>query len=86
MSDTLLARVPAHQRAVLALRELEGLAYADIADILGVPIGTVMSRLARARERVAELVRVQVGAQPADIQPADIQPGERAFPTPRTAS
>jgi RNA polymerase sigma-70 factor, ECF subfamily len=43
-------RLPDEQRAVLVLVAVEGLAYRNAADILGVPIGTVTSRLARARE------------------------------------
>jgi RNA polymerase sigma-70 factor (ECF subfamily) len=39
-------------RETIVLRELEGLSYKEIADIAGVPIGTVMSRLARARKRL----------------------------------
>jgi len=39
-------------REAIVLRELEGLSYKEIADIAGVPIGTVMSRLARERKRL----------------------------------
>ena len=39
-------------REAIVLRELEGLSYQEIADIAGVPMGTVMSRLARARNRL----------------------------------
>lgn len=45
----LMERLPTEYREVLLLREVEDLAYKDIADITGVPIGTVMSRLSRAR-------------------------------------
>ena len=44
--------LPADFREVIVLRELEGLSYKDIAVVAGIPIGTVMSRLARARERL----------------------------------
>lgn len=50
---------PAH-RAVLALRELEGLSYEEIARVLHVPAGTVMSRLYHARRQLAQ----KLGAQP----------------------
>jgi len=39
-------------REAIVLREMEGLSYKEIADIAGIPIGTVMSRLARARRRL----------------------------------
>jgi RNA polymerase sigma-70 factor (ECF subfamily) len=44
------------QRAVLLLVSVEGLSYAETANVLGVPTGTVMSRLARARERLRQAV------------------------------
>ena len=47
-----LESLPADFREVLVLRELEGLSYKEIATVVGIPIGTVMSRLARARERL----------------------------------
>lgn len=53
-----LDRLPRLHREVLVLREMEECNYREIASILGVPIGTVMSRLSRAR---AQLVRELVG-------------------------
>jgi len=50
-------------REVLVLRELEDLAYRDIARVAGIPIGTVMSRLARARRLLAESMRVRGGTR-----------------------
>jgi RNA polymerase sigma-70 factor (ECF subfamily) len=49
-----LAELPAESREVLVLRELEELTYREIANIVGIPMGTVMSRLSRARERLQE--------------------------------
>jgi RNA polymerase sigma-70 factor (ECF subfamily) len=43
--------LPDRLREVLVLRELEGLSYKEIAEVVGVPMGTVMSTLFRARER-----------------------------------
>lgn len=44
------------QRSVLLLVSVEDLSYADVAQVLGIPIGTVMSRLSRARERLRQLM------------------------------
>ncbi len=51
--------LPAAMREVIVLREMEGLDYAQIAAIAGIPLGTVMSRLARARTRLRELLAQQ---------------------------
>jgi RNA polymerase sigma-70 factor (ECF subfamily) len=51
-----MTRLPEALREVLVLRELEGLAYAQIAAVVGTPIGTVMSRLSRARGRLRQLL------------------------------
>jgi len=47
-----IAALPAAQREVLLLVALEDLSYDETARVLGIPIGTVMSRLARARDKV----------------------------------
>jgi RNA polymerase sigma-70 factor (ECF subfamily) len=47
-----LDRLTVEFREVLVLRELEGLSYKEIAQVAGVPIGTVMSRLARGRKQL----------------------------------
>ncbi len=49
-----LDELPPEFREVLVLLELEGLSYKEIAEVMGIPIGTVMSRLARARHRLRE--------------------------------
>ncbi len=56
-----LAALPAEQREILVLREIEDLPYKEIAHVLGLPIGTVMSRLARAREKLAADLRGRLG-------------------------
>lgn len=50
-------KMPAEQREVLVLVTIDGQSYKDAADTLGIPIGTVMSRLARARRRLAEALQ-----------------------------
>ncbi len=49
-----LEELPVEFREALVLREFEGLSYKEIADVIGVPVGTVMSRLARARDRLKD--------------------------------
>lgn len=57
MLNDAIAALPAQFREVLVLRELEDLSYREIARVADVPIGTVMSRLARARRLLGEFVR-----------------------------
>jgi RNA polymerase sigma-70 factor (ECF subfamily) len=49
-----LALLPEEQRSVILLVSVEDLSYAEAAEVLGVPVGTVMSRLARGRERLRQ--------------------------------
>ena len=49
-----VANLPEEQRVVLALVAVDGMSYKDAAKVLGIPIGTVMSRLARARRKLGE--------------------------------
>ena len=56
-----IARLPEEFREVIVLREMEGLSYKELAETTGVPIGTVMSRLARGRRRLAaDLAEMQL--------------------------
>ena len=48
----MLGELPVEFREIIVLRELEGMSYKEIANIADLPLGTVMSRLARARERL----------------------------------
>ena len=54
--DAALARLPAEYRAAVVLRDLCGLAYDEIAEVLEVPIGTVRSRIARGRGLLVPLL------------------------------
>lgn len=54
-----LDQLPDEQRSVILLVGLEGLSYADVAAITGAPLGTVMSRLSRGRERLRQILESQ---------------------------
>lgn len=59
--DKALAALPEDLRTALTLREFDGLSYEDIADVMDCPVGTVRSRIFRAREAVDEKVKAQMG-------------------------
>jgi RNA polymerase sigma-70 factor, ECF subfamily len=74
--ESAIARLPAEQRATLLLVALECMTYEEVAQVCDVPIGTVRSRLSRARE---ELRRMTEGANPGarvrrDLSTLDEQP------------
>jgi RNA polymerase sigma-70 factor, ECF subfamily len=56
-----LANVSEKNRAALVLFAIEGLSYQEVADILGISVGTVMSRIFNARQRLKELLASEIG-------------------------
>jgi len=65
-----LAELPLEYRELLVLRELEELSYLEIASITKIPVGTVMSRLSRARKRLQQsFLDLAAGRNP-DLQPS----------------
>jgi RNA polymerase sigma factor (sigma-70 family) len=50
--------LPLEYREVLIMRELEEMSYRQIAEVMAIPVGTVMSRLSRARRRLGECAAV----------------------------
>jgi RNA polymerase sigma-70 factor (ECF subfamily) len=58
-----LGELPEELRTAITLREIEGLSYEDIANIMNCPIGTVRSRIFRAREAIAEKLKPLLGTQ-----------------------
>lgn len=64
-----LARLPEDQRAVLLLVAVEDLSYADAARVLDIPVGTVMSRLSRARERLQQEIEGTVNEASGNVVP-----------------
>lgn len=71
-----LAALPEEQRAVLLLVTVEGLPYAETAKVLGIPIGTVMSRLARGRDRLRRLLDGAMPSEPRQLP--DVRPMMRS--------
>ena len=56
-----VAQLPAEQRLVLALVAVDGMSYRQAAEVMDVPVGTVMSRLSRARTQLAALIEKPAG-------------------------
>ncbi len=59
-----IAGLPEDQRSVLALVSIDGMSYREAAEALGIPIGTVMSRLARARAKLADTLAAPASPTP----------------------
>ncbi len=59
--NSTLQALPEELRTAITLREIDGLSYEEIAQIMNCPIGTVRSRIFRAREAIAEQLRPQLG-------------------------
>lgn len=65
MVERAISVLPHRYREVVVLRELQGLSYKEIASVAGLPIGTVMSSLSRARERLRALLAEELARSPA---------------------
>jgi RNA polymerase sigma-70 factor (ECF subfamily) len=68
MLDRLMSALPSDQREVLVLREIEDMGYREIAKMTAVPIGTVMSRLARARAALKARWLKEVGGEAREVR------------------
>jgi len=76
--DAALARLSPDQRAAVALRDLLGLDYAEIAAVLEIPPGTVRSRIARGRATLADLIRGGEAGDGGNPAPDSEHPTSRA--------
>jgi len=77
--EAALAALPPEQRAVVLLVDVEGLPYEEVAAVLGVPVGTVKSRLARARVRLRALLEADPRARELLELTGRLSEGERAM-------
>ena len=73
--DRALAKLPEEQRAVVLMVGLEGMPYETAAEIIGVPVGTVRSRLSRGREALRRLIGIVPDARAEAVM---AERGERA--------
>jgi len=72
-----LSQLPEEQRAAILLVGLEGFAYQEVADILGVPTGTVRSRISRGRDTMRRLMSAEPG-QPAERSEDEYRPSSHS--------
>jgi RNA polymerase sigma-70 factor (ECF subfamily) len=85
--DRALASLPEHHRVVVVLSDLEELSYGEIAEALGIPVGTVRSRLARARGALQKILWQQAREYGLDaVDPASRQRSEGGADAPRPAT
>lgn len=78
-----MARLSHEHREALVLKDIEGLKYEEMAEILGVPVGTVRSRLHRARTELRDLLEANDPPTPRPTgarQPEAVEPGEKPRP------
>ena len=61
--DTAIQALPEDLRTAVSLRELDGLSYEDIASVMDCPVGTVRSRIFRAREAIDKQVKALIDGQ-----------------------
>jgi RNA polymerase sigma-70 factor (ECF subfamily) len=59
--DKALSNISEKNRAALILYAIEGMSYKEVAEVLGISIGTVMSRIFNARQRLRELLATEIG-------------------------
>ena len=60
LAEAALAALPARFREILVLREFEGLSYRELSQVLGIPMGTVMSTLSRARDCLRQTAKLML--------------------------
>ena len=75
--DGALARIPEEFRVAVVLRDVQGMDYAQIAEVLDVPLGTVRSRIARGRAALAALLGDPDGSSHGNSGAAVRRPRER---------
>ena len=78
--ENALRRIPEDFAIAVELHDVNGLRYAEVAEVMGVPIGTVMSRLSRGRQLIAALLSGTVGLDAMDTDSRSARAGQHAPP------